>query len=142
MFDKLQELEIKYGELSEKINSPETIADQNLFRTLMKEYSNLTPIIEKFVEYRSTNEAIAEAKEMLNENLDDDFKQMVKEELKENQEKIEVISEQLKILLIPKDPNDDKNVIFEIRGGAGGDEAALFAGDLFRMYSRYAERQK
>ena len=142
MFDKLEELAIKYGELSEKINAPETIADQTLWRSLMKEYSTLTPIIEKFIEYKKTNEAILEAKEMLNENLDDDIKQMVKEELKQSQENIEIVGEQLKILLIPKDPNDDKNVIFEIRGGAGGDEAALFAGDLFRMYSRYAERQK
>jgi len=142
LFDRLSELEVKYAELSEKINSQEIIANQSLWRELMKEHSAITPVVLKYQEYKRTNSAISEAKEMLNENLDDDFRQMVKEELKENQEKIEQVKDELKILLLPKDPNDEKNVIVEIRGGAGGDEAALFAGNLYRMYSMYAERTR
>ena len=142
MFDRLEELEKKYNELSERVNSPEVISDQNLWRELMKEHSAITPIVEKFQEYKKVNAALAEAKEMLNESLDEEMKQMAKDELKESQERIEIVREELKILLLPKDPNDEKNVIFEIRGGAGGDEAALFAGDLYRMYSRYAERKR
>ena len=142
LFDRLSELEQKYNELSEKVNSPETIANQNLWRELMKEHSALGPVVETYQLYKKTEAAIAESKEMLNENLDDEFRQMVKDELKENQENIEKIADELKILLLPKDPNDEKNVIVEIRGGAGGDEAALFAGVLYRMYSRYAERSR
>ncbi len=142
MFDRLEELEKKYGELSDKVNSPDIIADQNRWRELMKEHSAITPIIEKYKEYKKTMSGIKEAKEMLGESLDDEMKQMFKDELKEGQERIEEIKEELKILLLPADPNDEKNVIVEIRGGAGGDEAALFAGDLFRMYSRYAERRR
>lgn len=139
MFDRLSELEEKYSELSEKVNSQEIISNQNLWRELMKEHSALTPVVSKYQEYKTLVDSISEAKDMLNENLDDDFRQLVKEELKENQEVIERVKEELKILLLPKDPNDEKNVIVEIRGGAGGDEAALFAGDLYRMYSMYAE---
>ncbi len=142
MFNRLQEIEDKYVQLTERVNSPETIADQQLWRILMKEYSDLTPIVETYREYKKTKAELADGKDMLNDNLDDEFRQMVKEEVKENQEKIENLTEKLKVLLLPKDPNDDKNVIVEIRGGAGGDEAALFAGDLFRMYLRYAERSK
>lgn len=142
MFDRLEELEKKYGELSDKVNSPDIIADQNRWRELMKEHSAITPIVEKYKEYKKTMSDIKEAKEMLGESLDDEMKQMFKDELKEGQERIEEIKEELKILLLPADPNDEKNVIVEIRGGAGGDEAALFAGDLFRMYSRYAERRR
>jgi len=142
MFDKLQELEDKYIVLTDRINAPETIADQNLWRNLMKEHSDLTPIIEAFREHKKARQEIADAKEMLEDSNDDEFRQLVKEELKENQSKLEELEESLKVLLLPKDPNDDKNVIIEIRGGAGGDEAALFAGTLFRMYNRYAERSK
>ena len=142
MFDKLAELEQKHQQLSDKINDPAVIADQSNWRIMMKEHSDLTPIIDAYKAFKETGTAIAEAKEMLGENLDDDFRQMVKEELKENQERLEQLKESLKLLLLPKDPNDDKNVIVEIRGGAGGDEAALFAGDLYRMYSRYAERSR
>ncbi len=142
MFDRLEEIEQKYVLLSDKINTPETIADQQLWRQLMKEYSDLTPIVETFREYKAAKEQVAESKQLLNDDLDDDFKQLVKDELKESQEKTETLTEKLKFLLLPKDPNDEKNVIVEIRGGAGGDEAALFAGDLFRMYSRYAERSR
>lgn len=142
MLDRLQEIESKYENLGESINDPDVIANQDEWRKLMKEYSDMTPIIEKYREYKKLSEEIEDALEMLKDKLDDDFREMVKEELSENKERIEVVKNELTILLIPKDPNDDKNVIVEIRGGAGGDEAALFAGDLFRMYSRYAERQK
>jgi len=142
MFKRLDELEEKFVQLSDKINDPAIISDQNLWRNLMKEHSDLTPIIETYREYKKAEEAIAESNEMLNDKIDDDFRQMVKEELKESTEKSGQLAEKLKILLLPKDPNDDKNVIVEIRGGAGGDEAALFAGNLFRMYTRYAERKR
>ncbi len=142
MLNRLEDLEKRYIELSDKINDPDIISDNELWRKLMKEHSDITPIIEKYKEYKQTVEAVEEAKEMLNDNLDDDFRQLVKEELNENTKKVDEIKDSLKILLLPKDPNDEKNVIVEIRGGTGGDEAALFAGDLFRMYSRYSERQK
>ncbi len=142
MFSKLEDIEIRYNNLSEQVNDPAVIADQNKWRDMMKEYSSLTDIVEKYREYKNASSALKEAKAMLEENLDDDFKQMVKEEVKENQSKLETVTDELKILLLPKDPNDDKNVIVEIRGGAGGDEAALFASDLFRMYSRFAERNR
>lgn len=142
MFDRLEDIEKKYMGLSEKVNDPKVISDQNSWRELMKEYSSLTDIVELYREYKTTNETIKESKEMLDEKLDDDFKQMVKEELKLSLDRIEEIKEELKILLLPSDPNDYKNVIVEIRGGAGGDEAALFAGNLFRMYTRYAERNR
>ncbi len=143
MLNRLEELEKKYIELSDKINDPDIISDNELWRKLMKEHSDITPIIEKYKEYKQTIKAYDEAKEMLEDNsLDDDMHQLAKEELNENAKKTEIIQDELKILLLPKDPNDEKNVIVEIRGGTGGDEAALFAGDLFRMYSRYAERQK
>ena len=106
----------------------------------MKEYSDITPIAEKYTEYKNTQKNIEEAIEMLEEKPDEELKSLLKDELSENRERLAEIEEELKLLLIPKDPNDDKNVIMEIRGGAGGDEAALFAGSLFRMYNKYAER--
>jgi len=142
MFDKLEDIEKKYIELTDKINDPEIISDNLQWRKLMKEHSNITPIVETYKEYKKIKDEIEENRQMLDDNsLDDDFKQLVKDEFNRNGKKIEQLKNELKILLIPKDPNDDKNVIVEIRGGAGGDEAALFAGDLFRMYSRYAERK-
>ena len=142
MFDRLEDIERKYLDLSDKINDPDVIADNDQWRKLMKEHSDITPIVEKYREYKATSEAIEEAKEMLNDNLDEEFRALVKEEYNENTKRIEDIKEELKILMLPKDPNDDKNVIVEIRGGAGGDEANIFAGDLFRMYSRYAEGRR
>lgn len=141
MFDKLIDLERRYIELSDKINDPEIISNNEEWRKLMKEHSDISPIVNKYKEYEQTKQAIEDAKEMLNES-DEEMRQLAKEELNENIEKLEEIKEELKILLIPKDPNDDKNVIVEIRGGAGGDEANIFAGDLYRMYSRYAERRR
>lgn len=142
MFDRLEEILKKYELLSEKISDPEVISNQSEWQKMMKDYSDLRPLVEKYKEYKATKEAIEEANMLLEDNLEEDFRQLVKEELAENKAKIVDIEEELKILLLPKDPNDEKNVIVEIRGGAGGDEAALFAGDLFRMYSRYAERKR
>lgn len=142
MFDRLKEIVQKHEELAMQVNDPDVISNQEQWRKLMKDYSDMTPIVEKYKEYVFLNDAIKEELEMLNEKLDDDFKELVKEELTENKERLEEVKQEMKLLLLPKDPNDEKNVIVEIRGGAGGDEAALFAGDLFRMYSRYAERQK
>ena len=142
MFEKIEELEMKYRDLGDRVNDPEIIADQTQWRKLMKEYSDITPIIEKYREYKDAKQAVADALEMLGESLEDDFKQMVKDELNENKGKIEELRQEIKILLLPKDPNDEKNVIMEIRAGVGGDEAALFAAELFRMYARYAESKK
>ena len=142
MFDRLAEIEIKYGELADQINDPDIIANQTQWRKLMKEYSDMTPIVEKYREYRAAKESIEESRLMLEDKLDDDFRELVKEELAENKAKVETLKEEITILLLPKDPNDEKNVIVEIRGGVGGDEAALFAERLFRMYARYAERRK
>lgn len=139
MFDRIADIERRYTELSDKINDPDIIADNAKWRRLMKEHSDISPIVEKYREYKRTKEAIAEAREILYDETDEEIRALAKEELYENTAILEEIQEQLKILMLPKDPNDDKNVIVEIRGGAGGDEANIFAGDLFRMYSRYAE---
>ncbi len=141
MFNKLAFIEERYEELSEKISDPEIIADQNRWRKLCKESSEITPIVEKFREYKKAKSAIDEAKEMLEDKPDKEFEEMLLLEIEENKEKIIVFEDELKILLLPKDPNDEKNVIVEIRGGTGGEEAALFAGSLFRMYSMYAENR-
>ena len=141
MLDKLMVLEDKYKELSEKVADPEIISDQPTWQKLMKENSELEPIVMKYREYRKVNETIAESKQILEEESDEDLRELAKMELAEAESEIVNIEDELKLLLVPKDPNDEKNVIVEVRGGAGGDEAALFAGDLFRMYSRYAERR-
>ncbi len=141
MYDKLQAAENRYEEINHKLSDPQVIANQDEYRALMKEHSELDEIVQKYREYKSVNKEIDDAKGMLEDKLDKDFRDMVEDELKEALEKIEVIKKELKILLIPKDPNDEKNIIVEIRGGAGGEESALFAGVLFRMYTRYAERK-
>lgn len=140
MLDKLESIEEKYEDLSHKISDPEVIAEQSVWQKLMKEHASLEPIVEKFREYKSILKGIEDSKEMLMDKSDKDFEEMVRLELEELQEKQEKLGEELKILLLPTDPNDEKNVIVEIRGAAGGEEAALFAGDLLRMYMRYAER--
>ena len=142
MLDRLAEIEQKYMDLADQVNDPDIIANQSQWRKLMKEYSDMTPIVEAYREYEKVKASIAEELELLEDKLDDDFRELVKEELAENKERLEELQKEITILLIPKDPNDEKNVIVEIRGGAGGDEAALFAADLFRMYTRYAERRK
>ncbi len=143
MFDKLKAVEERFEEIGNELMKPEVVSDNETFKKLMKEHKQLTPIVEKFREYRAAKDAEAEAKELLDAGgLDKDFKELVEEEYNEAKAKIEVTSEELKILLLPRDPNDDKNVIVEIRGGAGGEEAALFAGSLMRMYSMYAESRR
>ncbi|MBP3888756.1 MAG: peptide chain release factor 1, partial [Cellulosilyticum sp.] len=142
MFDQLEELVEKFNIINDQISQPEIIADQDRWQKLMKEHSDLRDIVEKYQEYKATLEAIDEALMMLDDNLDDDFRDLVKEELSENKKRVEPLQNELKLLLLPKDPNDEKNVIMEIRGGAGGDEAALFAAELYRMYCYYAESNK
>ncbi|PHV72033.1 peptide chain release factor 1 [Sporanaerobium hydrogeniformans] len=139
MFAQLEDLVTKYEMIGEQISQPDIIADQERWQKLMKEHSDLKDIVEKYLEYKKTLEAIDEGLMMLEENLDDDFRELVKEELAENKKKVDPLQNEIKLLLLPKDPNDEKNVIVEIRGGAGGDEAALFAADLYRMYCYYAE---
>ena len=138
MFDKLSVLEEKYEELNMKVADPDIIADQSNWQRLMKEVSDLEPIVAKYREYKNTKDDIEGAKDILETSNDEEFRELAKMELSEKEDLMESIQEELKILMLPKDPNDDKNVIVEIRGGAGGDEAALFAGVLFRMYSMYA----
>lgn len=140
MLDKLAFLEEKYEDLSEKISEPEIINDQAQWKKLVKEHSSLEEIVTKYREYKKTEQGLNDAKEILRDKTaDEEFREMAKMEISELEEKIEVLEGELKILLLPKDPNDDKDVIVEIRAGAGGDEAGLFAADLFRMYTRYAE---
>lgn len=139
MLDKLQALEDRHTELENLISDPSILANMSEWQKHAKAHSKLTPIVAKFREQKEVNQGIADALEMLNDKLDNDFRQMVTAELSELKAKAEVLEEELRILLLPKDPNDEKSVIIEIRGGAGGDEAALFAGDLFRMYTRYAD---
>ena len=141
MFDKLEDLIRKYEELMLELNDPNVASNQDKFRKLMKEQADLQPIVEAYTEYKKNKDIVAESLEILNEETDEEMKELAKEELNEAKGKIEELEGKLKILLLPKDPNDDKNIIVEIRGAAGGDEANIFAGDLFRMYTRYAEAQ-
>lgn len=142
MFDKLEALEERYAQLSEKISDPAVIADQDSWRRYCKDHSDLTPIILKYREYKKAKQTIEDDKEMLEAGQDKDFEEMIRLELDEAEQTLETTAQELKVLLLPKDPNDDKNVIVEIRGGTGGDEAALFAADLMRMYSMYAETKR
>ncbi len=142
MFEKLSFIEERFTDLAAKISDPDVIADQETWRKLCKEHSDITPIVEKYREYKQVKETVEEAKELLGDTQDKEFRAMLEDEVSEGQKAILRLSDELKILLLPKDPNDEKNVIVEIRGGAGGDEAALFAGDLFRMYSMYAESRR
>ncbi|MFY0761361.1 peptide chain release factor 1 [Metabacillus dongyingensis] len=141
MLDRLQSVEDRYEKLNGLLMDPDIISDSKKLREYSKEQSDLQETVEVYREYKSVKEQIDDAKIMLDDKLDADMREMVKEELSELQAQEKGLSERLKILLVPKDPNDDKNVIMEIRGAAGGDEAALFAGDLYRMYSRFAEAQ-
>lgn len=142
MFDRLEAAVNRYDEINHKLSDPQVIANQDEYRRLMKEHSELAEIVAKFREYKKVKNDIAEALELLDGTLDKDFKELVQLEYDEAREKLEQIEKELKLLLVPKDPNDERSVIVEIRGGAGGEEAALFAGDLFRMYTRYAERKR
>ena len=143
MFDKLKEVEMRFEEVGQLLSDPAVISDNEQFKKLMKEHKELTPLVDKYREYFAAKEAEAEAKELLDEGgLDKDFKELVEEEYLTAKANIETFAEELKFLLLPKDPNDDRNVIVEIRGGAGGEEAALFAGVLMRMYTMYAESRR
>jgi len=139
MFDKLEELEKKYEELTKLISDPEIIADQNTWRKYMKEQSAMKDVVDKYIEYKNVKSNMEEAKEMMS---DPEMKDMAEEEYYSSKEKLPSLEEELKILLLPKDENDDSNVIIEIRGGAGGEEAALFAYNLYRMYTMYAELKR
>lgn len=142
MFDMLEDIIIRFQEILDELNEPSVVNDQARFRKLMKEQTDMAPIVEKYKEYKSAKEGIEESLVLLDEETDEEMREMAKEELSDCKEKLAQAEQELKILLLPKDPNDEKNVIVEIRGGAGGDEAALFAAELFRMYSRYSERNR
>ena len=142
MFDKLEDLEKRLEEVMNDLASPDVTADQNRFRSLMKEQSELTPIVEKYREYKEAKQTIEDSLEMLESESDEEMREMLKEELSDARAAVSKCEDDLKILLLPKDPNDDKNVIVEIRAGAGGDEAALFAAEIYRMYKNYAESRR
>ncbi len=139
MFDKLEAIVERFNEINEQLTKPEVVNDQNKYRKLMKEQSDLEPIVEAFEEYKKCKETIDESLMILDEESDDEIKDLAKEEMNEAKERQTQLEDELKILLLPKDENDDKNVVVEIRGGAGGDEAALFAAELYRMYCMYAD---
>ena len=142
MFDRLEDLVKHYEELMLELNNPSVTEDQRRFRKLMKEQADLAPLVETYGEYKKAKQDVEDSLALLEEESDEEMRELAKEELSEGKKRIEELEEKLKILLLPKDPNDDKNVIVEIRAGAGGDEAALFASELYRMYVRYSERQR
>ncbi len=141
MFDKLENLLLRFEDIMQELSSPGVTDDAKRFRELMKEQANLTPIVEAYKKYKKAKQDIEDSLSMLDEESDEDMREMLKEELQNAKSDVEKLEEELKILLLPKDPNDDKNVIVEIRAGAGGDEAALFAAEIYRMYVHYAEKQ-
>ena len=142
MFDKLEALIARFEEIMNELNEPTVTENQKRFRALMKEQSDLTPIVEAYKEYKKCNETVEDSLAMLESESDEEMREMLKEELNDSRKRIEELEKELKILLLPKDPNDDKNVIVEIRAGAGGDEAALFAAEIYRMYVHYAESHR
>ncbi len=139
MLDKLKQIEIKYESILKDLEKPEIITNQEEYKKLMREHKMLSPIVEKFREYKNAEQAVADSEEMMKEKIDPELKELCEEEYKNGKADMQRFTEELKILLLPRDPDDDKNVIVEIRAGAGGEEAALFAGVLYRMYSMYAE---
>lgn len=143
MFDKLNQVAARYTQISESLMDPEVVSDQEQYKKLMKEHKQLSPLVEKYQEYDRARTDAEEARQLLEDGgLDRDFREMVEEELTGSRKKMEELAEELKILLLPKDPDDEKSVVVEIRGGAGGEEAALFAGVLYRMYGMYAEGRR
>ena len=142
MFDKLEDIVLRLEEVLNQLQEPDVANDQNRFRKLMKEQAELTPIVEAYKEYKACKQNIEDSLELLNEESDEEMRELAKEELNESKARVEELENELKILLLPKDPNDDKNVIVEIRAGAGGDEAALFAAEIYRMYVQYAESRR
>jgi len=142
MFDRLEDLLIRMEEILSELQEPDVASDQNRFRKLMKEQNDLSPIVEAYKEYKGCKQTIEDSLQMLEEESDEEMRELAKEELNEAKARVEELERELKILLLPKDPNDDKNVIVEIRAGAGGDEAALFAAEIYRMYLHYAESRR
>ena len=142
MFDKLEDLLIRLEEILSELQEPDVANDQARFRKLMKEQNELTPIVEAYKEYKACKQTIADSLEMLEEESDEEMRELAKEELNDSKARVEELEKELKILLLPRDPNDDKNVVVEIRAGAGGDEAALFAAEIYRMYLHYAESKR
>ena len=142
MFDKLDDILVRFDEILQELNDPNVVNDQDRFRKLMKEQSDLQPIVEAYKEYKNQKQTIEDSLMILEEENDEEMREMAKDEMNEAKERVEELEQQLKVLLLPKDENDDKNVIVEIRAGAGGDEAALFAAELYRMYTMYAEKHR
>ncbi len=142
MFDKLEDLLIRFEEIMGELHEPTVTENQERFRKLMKEQSDLTPIVEAYTEYKKSKQDIEDSLLMLEEESDEEMREMIKETLSDSRKRVEELEQELKILLLPKDPNDDKNVIVEIRAGAGGDEAALFAAEMYRLYVHFAEKQR
>ena len=142
MFDRLEDIVKHYEEIMLELNNPSVTEDQRRFRKLMKEQADLTPLVDTYKEYTQAKQTVEDSLSLLEEETDEEMRELAKEELADAKKSIEELENKLKILLLPKDPNDDKNVIVEIRAGAGGDEAALFAAELYRMYAHYAERQR
>lgn len=142
MFDRLEDLLIRFEELMSELSEPDVAGNQERFRKLMKEQNDLTPIVEAYKEYKAAKQNIEDSLAMLDEESDEELRELAKEELNDSKARVEELEHELKILLLPKDPNDDKNVIVEIRAGAGGDEAALFAAEIYRMYLHYAESHR
>ena len=142
MFDRLEDLVIRLEEVLSELQEPDVASDMNRFRKLMKEQNELTPIVEAYKEYKACKQTIEDSLQMLEEESDEEMRELAKEELNEAKDRVEELEKELKILLLPKDPNDDKNVMVEIRAGAGGDEAALFAAEIYRMYLHYAESRR
>ena len=141
MFDRLDDMLRHYEELMLELNNPSVAEDQRKFRKLMKEQADLAPIVDAYKQYKQAKQDVEDSLALLDEESDEEMKELAKEELADAKKRIEELEQELKILLLPKDPNDEKNVIVEIRAGAGGDEAALFASELYRMYVHYAESQ-
>jgi peptide chain release factor 1 len=142
MFDRLDDILVHYEELMQELNNPSVAEDQNRFRKLMKEQSDLADLVEAYTQYKKAKQIVEDSLILLDEESDEEMREMAKEELSDAKKRIEELEQVLKILLLPKDPNDDKNIMLEIRAGAGGDEAALFASQLYRMYINYAESQR
>ena len=142
MFDRLEDLLHRYEEIMNELNEPDVTANQERFRALMKEQSDLTPLVEAYREYKKAKQDEEDSMALLEEESDEEMRELLKEEHADAKKRIEELEQELKILLLPKDPNDDKNVIVEIRAGAGGDEAALFAAEMYRLYVKYAERRR
>lgn len=142
MFDRLEDLLIRMEEILSELQEPDVASDQARFRKLMKEQNDLSPIVEAYKEYKECKQTIEDSLQMLEEESDEEMRELAKEELNDSKARVEELEKELKILLLPKDPNDDKNVIVEIRAGAGGDEAALFAAEIYRMYLHYAESRR